>query len=353
MERALYDCDFGYYSKRGNPVGFDGDFVTAPQISPVFGYALSLLTQEFLARCGDEVCSIVDIGCGDGRLLAGIAEGLPENHAGTVRLIGVDRSIGRTKQVALSHPGIEFTTSLEIAGGAAPTLAICNELFDAFPVARLVQRATGLNELVVIETANEAGVDRSWSEQPAALEFIDYFHSRQISLKEGQFADVSLQWEAMYREISRSIRRGMIVTFDYGFEEGQLFNPGIRRYGTVAAYSGHKVTRNILDRPGQQDLTAHVNFSDLIRAGEQEGFSTLAFTRQARFLLGLGITSHPLFTPSHEVESHGLEGSIAILEERQAAQRLILPDGIGDEMRVLVQTKGMSQDGWSFMEPLR
>lgn len=346
MERALYDPARGYYATRKNPVGTDGDYVTAPQISPVFGYALALLGKEFLARCGDEVCSIVDIGCGDGLLLAQIADGMDELGVKGVRLAGVDRSIERTETVAASRPEITFSTSLSSISGRAPTLVFCNELFDAFPVARVVRRGSELQELCVSDT------DSSWVEKAPAADLLDYFKARRIELQEGQFADISLEWERMYRLIASTVGRGMIVTFDYGFEQGQLFNPGIRRFGTVAAYAEHKVSRNILDRPGEQDLTAHVNFSDLIGAGEAESFTTLAFTRQARFLLSLGVAAHALFTPSHSVESKGLADTLRIFEQRQAAQRLILPDGIGDEMRVLVQVKNMGGEEWSFERQL-
>ncbi|MBI2214297.1 MAG: SAM-dependent methyltransferase [Acidobacteria bacterium] len=112
-----------------------------------------------------------------------------------------------------------------------------------------------------------------------------------------------------------------------------------------STYRGHEVHRDLFADPGRQDLTAHVNFDDLERAGADRGFSTLAFTRQARFLLSIGITEHPLFSPLEEVD---LVKALQTQVERENARRLVLPDGIGDEIRVLVQGKGVPGEGWSF-----
>jgi SAM-dependent MidA family methyltransferase len=168
-----------------------------------------------------------------------------------------------------------------------------------------------------------------------------------VELRVGQFADVTEGWGNAYREICDRVGRGLVVTFDYGFPSKQLFDPRIRMYGTAAAYRGHEVHRDLFADPGRQDLTAHVNFDDLERAGAETGFSTLVFTRQARFLLSIGITDHPLFAP---LEERDLVTALKTQVARENARRLVLPDGIGDEIRVLVQGKGVPREGWSFQK---
>jgi SAM-dependent MidA family methyltransferase len=111
----------------------------------------------------------------------------------------------------------------------------------------------------------------------------------------------------------------------------------MRRFGTAAAYSGHRVSRDLLANPGEQDLTAHINFSDLQRADA----TTLYFDRMNKFLLAIGIAEHPLFQPG-----------IGDFQEREDARRLVLPDGIGEDLRVLVQGRGVPLDGWSFQRKL-
>jgi SAM-dependent MidA family methyltransferase len=144
----------------------------------------------------------------------------------------------------------------------------------------------------------------------------------------------------------------LIVTFDYGFPQAQLFDARVRNFGTAAAYWQHQVSRDLLARPGEQDLTAHINFTDLISAGESLGFETLKFARQAEFLLALGITEHHLFTPAAEVETASLAEAVEQIDEREAARRLVLPDGLGEEIRVLVQGRGVPTAGWSFQQKL-
>jgi SAM-dependent MidA family methyltransferase len=150
--------------------------------------------------------------------------------------------------------------------------------------------------------------------------------------------------------MSESVEHGMIVTFDYGFRREQLFHPRFRRFGTAAAYSRQRVTRDLLSDPGTHDITAHINFSDLIRAGELAGMKTLFFDRQAKFLLALGAAEHELLAPVEEVAS--LEAAVDLRQRREDARRLVLPDGIGEDIRALVQSRGIPDTGWSFQRKL-
>lgn len=322
VEVALYHPEHGYYTNGRNRVGREGDFVTSPHLSSVFSFTLGKLVRQFLSRAGDDMCTIVDIGCGDGKLIRELSA------IGGARYIGVDRT------------STEFRTIDEIPRGGAH-LIISNELFDALPFARLVKRGDDLHELWVDENFE-------WTEHEAEPRYSDYFASRGIELADGQFADVSLEWEALYDDIARIVDRGLIVTFDYGYPQEKLFHSRARRFGTAAAYSQQRVTRDLLANPGEQDLTAHINFTDLIRAGEGRGFSTRFFDRQAKFLLALGATEHELFRPVTELE----EASIDLMQQRDEARQLVLPDGIGHDIRVLAQVKSMGEDAWTFERPL-
>jgi SAM-dependent MidA family methyltransferase len=316
VELCLYHPAFGYYRQARSPVGKAADFVTSPSLSPVFSYGLGKLVHQFLSRRGAAPSSIVDIGAGNGTLINSLRSEVPE---GT--LAGVERG------EAIPPAGLVFS----------------NELFDAQPFARLVRRGTELHELTVEE--REGGLD--WGERPADPPYIRYFDERGIELEDGQFADVSLDWTTLYEEICRAVPSGLIVTFDYGYPQETLFRSHLRRYGTAAAYAGQRVSRDLLANPGKQDLTAHINFTDLIRAGERAGFSTLFFDRQAKFLLALGVTDHELFKPLEEIE-----GGLELLDLRDEARRLVLPDGIGEDIRVLVQGRGMPESGWLFQRKL-
>lgn len=337
VELALYHPESGYYARAASPIGKAGDFVTAPQISPVFSFAIARLVREFVSRAGGELSDIVDIGCGDGALIHSLCIEAASDHA---RFWGIDRALGRVQE----RDGVTFAGTYDEVRGSGPRLVISNELFDALPFARLVQRGEHLHELWVSE--RDGALD--WTEHEASPVYDDYFARQEIALADGQFADISLEWDAFYADILRMTPRGLVVTFDYGFPRQQLFHPRVRRFGTAAAYAHHRVSRDLLADPGEQDLTAHINFSDLIEAGERAGFRTRFFDRQAKFLLTLGITEHELFKPSTELEAASLEDGVRLLDARDEARRLVLPDGIGEDIRVLVQERGMGAGEWSF-----
>lgn len=332
VEIALYHPEFGYYAGSRSPVGKEGDFVTAPLLSPAFSFALSKLVHEFVRRATDGVSAIVDVGCGDGTLINTLCAAGPPSAV----FAGVDRAApARARSIG------------EVAKHDAQ-LVISNELFDALPFARVVQRGEHLHELWVTERDGEL----DWSEHEAEARYVDYFASRGIELQDGQFADVSLDWEAQYAELSAFVERGLIVTFDYGYPEDRLFRSRMRRFGTAAAYSRQRVSRDLLANPGGQDVTAHINFDDLRRTGERAGFSTLFFDRQAKFLLAIGITDHELFRPVTDLAPSSAAEALETIQQREDARRLVLPDGIGEDIRVLVQGRGIANEGWSFMRRL-
>ena len=344
MEVALYHPELGYYSRSESPVGRNADYVTSPMISPVFVDSLGGLISEFLSRAGDAVCSVVDIGCGDGSLIHSLYAAAAPSFRENARFYGVDRSLDRV----LPGEGVAFARQLDAVPRGEVQLVISNELFDALPFARLVMRDEHLHELWIAE--RDAGFD--WVEHEAEPRYDDYFAERDIDLRDGQFADVSLEWEATYDDVCRFVSRGLIVTFDYGHPERQLFHGSARRFGTAAAYSRQRVSRDLLANPGEQDLTAHINFSDLQRAGERRGLETLFFDRQAKFLLALGAGGHHLLAPLDDLQVSSVVEALQLREQREDARRLVLPDGIGEDIRVLVQGRGMGQGGWGFQRKL-
>ena len=338
MELALYHPENGYYARAENPVGRGADYVTAPVLSPVFSFALGNLVREFVVRNEGAMCSIVDIGCGDGTLIRELAA---ENRVDGVRFFGVDRDLRRA---GFSPPMVGLKPDLRSVPRDGAHLILSNELYDAFPFARLVRRGKNLYELWVHE--RDGVLD--WVEREAASPYEDYFAARGIELAEGQYADVSLEWEAFHADVLAFVERGLIVTIDYGHPAEKLFHPRARRFGTAAAYANQRVSRDLLANPGLQDLTAHINFSDLERAGG----TTLFFDRLNKFLLAVGAAHHPLFAPVEESGITTADEGLELLEAREAARRLVLPDGIGEEMRVLVQAKNVPLEGWLFQNPL-
>ncbi len=336
VELALYHPEFGYYARGVNPVGKRGDYVTAPSLSPVFSFAIAGLFREFVSRADGAVCSFVDIGCGDGSLIRSVAAQVDEKNA---RFFGVDRSLSR-----VTGEGVTFVHSFDEVPRDGIHFLFSNELYDAMPFARLVRRGEHLHELWVAE---RGGV-LDWTEHEAPPLYEDYFAMNAVELAEGQFADVTPEWGEFHRDLLRRFERALVVTIDYGYPAKKLFHPRARRFGTAAAYAGQRVHRDLLAGPGEQDLTAHINFSDLERAGEEEGAEGVLFDVLAKFLLAIGITGHELFRPVQEVGISTPEEGLQLLEARDEARRLVLPDGIGHDLKVLVQIKGVARESWSF-----
>ena len=147
-----------------------------------------------------------------------------------------------------------------------------------------------------------------------------------LDLAPGQIADVAPDWGPLYRRMADLLEQGILVTCDYGFERQQLFDPRARFHGTLACYRQQRVHRSALSGLGDQDLTAHVDFTTLRQAGEAAGLETVAFTRQARWLLAAG-----LFEQLRTADQ----------ARRLEAMDLLDPEGMGEEIRVLIQSRGI------------
>lgn len=342
MEVALYDPEAGYYARGESPIGPRGDYVTAPAISPVFAFTLARVVREVLDRSGDDLCTVVDIGCGDGRLLREIDHYFDSEPR--LEYLGVDRC---QRENATGDGRIPIAPTVDAIPRDRTLVVLANELYDAFPFARLVCRAGRWNELWV----RAAGDALEWAEHPATPAHVAYLDAAGVDFRDGQFVDIALEWKSFHHDLCGRIGRGLVAVFDYGFRTAKLFDARIRRFGTAASYRGHRVHRDLLRDPGRQDLTAHINFDDLEAAGVDAGLETLVFLRQAEFLLRAGAGEHPLLR-AIEPDAGSGDDLLALREDREAARRLVLPEGIGEEISVLIQQRGLPGSGWSFQRAL-
>jgi len=201
---------------------------------------------------------------------------------------------------------------------------LSNELVDAFPVHRVVKRPLGLREIFV-------GWDGSRfieiEAPPCSSALEAYFARLGISLEAGQQAEVNLQALEWMRQVGARLRRGLVVTIDYGHAAADLFAPA-RKTGTLLGYYRHTVADSPYVRVGQQDLTAHVDFTSLALAGQDVGLEVTGFTNQLHFLIGLGI----------EAAFAGLDPESP---QVAAMRELLRPDGMGTTYKILIQHKGM------------
>jgi SAM-dependent MidA family methyltransferase len=318
METALYEPDLGYYS-RGAPIGDGGDFVTSPSISPLFARAIARVFAKDAEFLGAEP-EFIEIGAATGQFLRHFRDALDEllpDLSLRTRIAAVERSrAGRESLAASGFPGTIFADVGEIVPESVTGWIFSNELFDALPVHRVVSRSGTLLEFFVESSAGGL----SWTLRPAGRLLAEYFENFRVAPVESQIAEINLDAAPLYRKLARLLARGRIVTFDYGHRAPVLYHPVARAAGTLATHSGGRRGHEPLERPGEIDLTAHVNFDDLILAGEAEGLRTDRLSRQYLFLAESGLFED---APGRAIE----------------ALRLFDPEGLGEAISVLIQSR--------------
>ncbi|SRR6266545_385738 len=318
MEEALYG-EGGYYRREALAIGEEGDFVTGSSLSSLFGRATARLLERLDASLG-RPAELFEAGYGTGAHLTHVLSSLGETGSAGRRVRAWDR-VPRPVPAGAA-PVADLG---EIADGEIDGLIFSYELFDALPVHRLIGRAGGSVGELWVDRGEDGGF--AWREgelsDPALL---DLLRDPDFRLQPGQVADLSPGWAPLYGELARKLGRGLLVTCDYGYERDLLLDPRVRMHGTLACYSRHRVHRNPFVLVGEQDLTAHVDFTALRQAGEAAGLTTCSFTRQALWLAACGLFED-------------LQGAPA--ETRLAAMALLDGEGMGEDIRVLVQARGI------------
>ena len=337
MELALYHPVHGYYSGEKPRYGRDGDFLTAPTSSAWYPRVLARL---FIALAGDlKPLRFVDAASGDGSLIWELLRALGQGAGATLaEVVSVERSAAmRSRQLEhLDGAPVPVRWVDDIAGVGArsePTVVHASELFDAQPVVRVVGRGGGLRELWVHLTGEGLG----WEERPARSKVVAYFARHGVHLVEGQLAEANLGALALHRSLLGAAGTdGLALVLDYGYEARRLYDPRGRGGGSLATFRRHRVGRDPLESPGEVDLTAHVNWDDLRAAAAVEGWSEIGLWPLAEFLVRAGI--------GNELDARGLgmeaELDVATVTARQEVKRLLDPDGMGSDLKVLVQARG-------------
>jgi SAM-dependent MidA family methyltransferase len=328
MRAALYDPQDGYYA-RGAAIGEGGDFLTSPHVSPAFAGALARLF-AIESDAFEGPVDFVEIGAGSGRFLEDFARTLrgldPALHA-RLRLTAVEAS--EAGRQAIEARGIVpapriFADAAEVAPASVRGWIFSNELYDALPVVRVAGSAQGLVELRV--TCKAGRFD--WDPAPAPEVLREHLGRFGVELSPGQKGEVALDAAPLHRHLARALERGTLVTFDYGHPSRILYHPFARPEGTLAVHSGGRRGGDPLEAPGERDLTAHVNWDVLLAVGEAEGLRADRLVRQGLFLSEIGILDF--------AESDA---------DKWRIFRLLDPEGMGEEISVLVQRKGVGTGG--------
>ncbi len=333
MEWALYHPEYGYYTSEKEKIGRGGDFYTNSDVHPVFGQLIARQLEEMWRILGEEEFTVVEMGAGKGWLcydiLTYIKRYFPEFFE-TIKFKIVEISRyhrGRQFDLLREFEGKVSWETLSDNGFTVDPLVGCflsNEFVDSLPVHRVIVKEGSLKELYVTV---QGGEFREILDEPSDPLLKEYFEELSIPLKEGQCAEVNLKALEWMKSIALNMKKGFVVTIDYGYLANDLYSDE-RFGGTLMCYHRHTTEENPFIRVGNQDITSHVNFSSLMSVGVKSGLCTTGFTKQSHFLLALGILD----------KMRELQGD---MERFLAIKKLILPGGMGDVFKVLIQHKGL------------
>jgi len=340
MGTALYDADHGYYRRRERRPGRGGDFLTAPEATPLFGITLARQIAECWERLGSpERFTIREYGAGIGGLaydiLAGLSDASPEAFAAAeYRLVDVNDAQLADALDVMADVGLGAKVSAELAEGRPlepiTGVNLANEVADAIPAHRFTRTETGVREIL-------GGWRDGWFvdvEGPVSDEAGESLAAvlGDVAFLPGDRFEVSPQAGAWFAGAAASLERGYALIIDYGYPVTELYAPS-RRSGLIRAYFEHTVTDQPYLRVGNQDLTTHVDFTALERAGAAAGLTPAGFTTQGDLLAALGLGEF-LVTMQSDPEMT-LDQYLAT---QAAVLRLIDPGGLG-RFRVLAMAK--------------
>jgi SAM-dependent MidA family methyltransferase len=351
MDLALYHPELGYYATGERGPGRGGDFLTAPESHPIFGWAMARQLVEAWERLDrPRPFTVRELGAGTGALASGIVEGL-ENAGSALRhalryRIG-ERSTARARQVGERLAALGATDVLEPDDGAPITGAvIANEVLDALPVHRVEGRpGGGLNEVLV--DVDRDGALTTIACPPSTPGLAARLAAEGIRLFPGQRAEICLELDDWVAEAGRGLDRGLLLLVDYGHPAAALYDP--TRGSLLRAYVRHRVHDDPFSNVGRQDLTAHVDLTAVERAATAAGLSLLGTTTQAAFLAGLGageLLASLQANPSTTIQGY--------LEARSALVRMLDPAVTG-RFAVLLFGRGIPAEprlaGLAFPDP--
>ncbi len=332
MELALYDPGNGYYARGPVRYGRGGDYLTAPTASGWYAAVMA----RFFGRIGEGVegLRVIDVASGDGSFLAGLLEAWGGAPPQGLRLVSVERSaaLREIQEDRFGSGVVRIVATADEMGppGEGPSILHASELYDALPVHRVVLRDGTLLELHV--AVRDGGL--AWLEHPAPEALARHLESRGVGLEDGQVAEICLEAEPLHRRLLEAGgSQGVAVVLDYGYPARCLYDPRGRRGGSLACYSGHRLDRDPLDRPGEKDITAHVDWDSLRRAASAVGWREVALLPLAEFLVRAGLQRIV------EAKGFGLEREVdaEAYAKRQEIKRLLDPDGMGSDLKVLIQ----------------
>ncbi|MGH8670804.1 MAG: class I SAM-dependent methyltransferase [Burkholderiales bacterium] len=329
MELALHHPDLGYYSTGDRVFGRRGDFVTAPELSGLFGATLARQVAQVLGTTGG---AILEIGAGTGRLACDLLASLETVGAVPASYLILEPSAGLRKQQK-SSLGEHASRHLSRVGwlNKLPKrfngIVICNEVLDALPVHLVIPSGGGLTERGL--RVGTKGFE--WSDKPLTGRRL-YDTAGALKLPDGYLTEINLAARDLVTSIGSEIESGVLLIIDYGFGVREYYHPQ-RSQGTLMCHTRHHSHSNPLIDPGGQDISTHVDFSAIASCGIATGLELLGYTSQAEFLIGCGILEL--------LSRAGPENPRTYIPLSKQVQMLLNPSEMGELFKVMALGRGL------------
>lgn len=330
MEMALYYPALGYYNSSKIKIGKEGDFLTSSSLSSAFGAMIGRQIEEMWSASGSGEFTVVEFGAGTGALCKDLLAYLKNNRPLYDRLdyrIIEKSPVMREEAAKCLNEKVTWQDSIGDISGITGCI-LSNELLDNFSVHQVVMQ----DELMEIFVDYDNGFVEVL--KPATARLKEYLEELNVTLPTGFRTEINLEATEWIREVANALKKGYVMTIDYGYPSDELYC-GLRSAGTLSCYSGHTVHDRMYDKVGEQDITAHVNFSALSRWGNRYGLKCCGFTDQYHFLHALGLVDH-LRRMEQDVRNKHAEP-----EQLYKFHTLLM--GMGSKFKVLIQQKGLEQ----------
>ncbi|MEH7414145.1 SAM-dependent methyltransferase [Neobacillus drentensis] len=331
ISAVLYHPELGYYMKEKPKIGRKGDFITTSNISDVYG---RLMAKWFSAICEKTKLPPVfcEIGAGTGRFANAFLQEWYDSIGTPLKYIIVESSPYHRKlqrellQPSFSIMQVESLEKLEPFSG----LVFSNELFDALPV-HVIEKINGAYVEVMVGMTDNGQLFEQ-REELTNQAILLFLAESKLSIREKQRIEIPLAMDKMIEDISKVLMEGIIVTADYGYTNEEWAHPQ-RKKGSLRGYHQHLMIDDVLQLPGEIDITTHVHFDYLIQKGMEQQLALFIKLRQDEFLLKIGILK--------ELEQHNDSDPFSEISKRNRAIRsLILPSGMSAYFHVIIQQKG-------------
>ncbi|MFP5275356.1 class I SAM-dependent methyltransferase [Coleofasciculus sp.] len=361
MNLVLYHPEQGYYATGAVNIGSEGDFFTSSHLGNDFG---ELLAEQFAQMWEileqPKPFTLVEMGAGQGLVAADVLTYLHRQYPdcfAALDYIIIEKTAGLIKkqqqvlnQLNIPELPLRWCTFDDLPDHSIIGCCFSNELVDAFPVHQVVLEKGQLQEVYVTTITTETNEIHFGEviDDLSTPQLKDYFQWMGIDLYSGAYpegyrSEVNLAALDWMNTIADKLKRGFLLTIDYGYSTDRYYLPA-RHQGTLKCYYRHRHHDNPYVYIGQQDITAHVNFTALEWQGELSGLQTVGLTKQGLFLMALGLGDRISALSAGNQQGQAIAGAqdlIRIMRRRDALHQLIDPTGLGGFM-VLVQSKGLS-----------